>query len=373
MFDEIVLRHVQMELREPFLTALGLERTRSFLVVEAHGGGLCGYGEVPVLSTPCYTEETSGTAWHILENYLIPIALGEGWRSPAELAARMSPIKRNGMAKYGLEAAAWDMYARRERKPLASLLGGVRQTIETGVVIGIQDDLDGLVHAVQKQWQAGYRRFKIKIRPGWDEAPVKAIRSEFGDIPLMVDANGVYTYEEAERVFRRLDHFGLTVIEQPLAARNLTGHARLQRMLATPIGLDESIESLEDARQALQLGSCRIICIKPGRVGGIMEAIKIHDLCLEYGVPVWCGGMLESGIGRAHNLALASLPNFCLPVDWSASDRYWQQDLIDPPIKLEPDCTIRIPLGPGIGVQVAHEVLERHTVEKRSFTPRNGK
>lgn len=365
--DRIVLREVAMRLKEPFVTPLGAVKERRFVVVEAHCGGHVGYGEVTVLSAPIYNEETPTTAWHALADFLIPLVGELARHTPEEVARAMEPVRRHRMAKAGLEAAVWDVYARLQGRSLASLWGGVRDRVEAGVAVGLQPHIDGLVAAVGRCVEAGYRRVKVKIKPGWDEEPLRALREAFGDrILLMADANGAYTLDDADRL-RRLDGLGLLMIEQPLAHDDIVDHARLQRLLETPICLDESIETPDDARKALELGSCRIICIKPGRVGGIIAARRIHDMCRDRGVPVWCGGMLESGIGRAHNIALASLPNFTIPGDLSPSSRYWARDVVSPEIAMDPDGTVPVPRGPGMGVAVREDLLEAWTVRRQAF------
>jgi len=366
--DRIVLREVALPLKEPFVSGVSRVDVRRLLVVEAWCGGVCGYGESSPLSDPYYTEETTETAWHVLESFLIPAVLGRPWRSPADVAARLAPVRRHFMAKAGLEGAVWDLYARLQGLPLSRALGGTRDRIPSGIAVGITGDLAALGERVKQALDAGYARVKIKIKPGWDVEPVRYLRERFGDFPLMADANSTYTLQDAHRL-KELDAYGLIMIEQPLAWDDLVEHARLQQLLETPICLDESIPSLAAARAALDLGSCRVINVKPGRVGGLLEAMAIHDLCRERGVPAWCGGMLESGIGRAHLVALASLPGFTLPGDISPSGRYWERDIVEPPFTLLPGGEIAVPSGPGIGVAVDREALERCTVRARAFAP----
>jgi len=270
------------------------------------------------------------------------------------------------MAKGGLEASLWDLEAHRRNLPLWKLLGGKRETIESGVSIGIQSSIDRLLEVIQKELASGYRRIKIKIKPGWDVEVVKAVRRAFPDIRLMCDANSAYTLEDID-VFRRMDDLDVMMFEQPLHHEDMIDHAELQRHLRTPICLDESIHSADDARKAIQIGACRIINIKLGRVGGHAEARAVHDICRDHGIPVWCGGMLESGIGRAHNVALSSLENFSLPGDVSASKRYWAEDVIDPPVEVAADGTISQKMGPGIGYRIRQDVLDRVTVRTNVF------
>lgn len=365
--ESITLREIALPLKNSFVTATGRVDVRRLIIVEARCGDSVGYGEASPLSDPFYTEETTETAWHVLESFLIPRVLSQAWTTPHDVAALLAPVRRHLMAKAGLEGAVWDLYARRQGTSLARALGGKADSVPAGISLGIADDLDALIRRVEEALAAGYARVKIKIKPGWDVKPVRALRKRFGNFPLMVDANSSYTLADTEHL-KRLDEYGLLMIEQPLAWDDIVDHARLQAALETPICLDESIVSLAAARHALELGSCRVINIKPGRVGGLSEAVRIHDLCRDSGIPVWCGGMLESGIGRAHNLALASLPGFTLPGDISASDRYWVKDVIDPPIALAAQGKIPVPGGLGIGVQVDREELERRTVRVRTFS-----
>jgi O-succinylbenzoate synthase len=267
------------------------------------------------------------------------------------------------MAKAGVEMAAWDLYARQRGEPLSRVLGGVRDRIASGVSIGIQETVDDLLAKIERELAAGYRRIKIKIKPGWDVDVVAAVRKRFGPIALMVDANAAYTLADADHL-AELDRFDLMMIEQPLDYDDIADHAVLQRRLRTPICLDESIKTVGAAREAIRAGACRIINIKPGRVGGFSESIRLHDLCADHGIPVWHGGMLESGIGRAANIHLSTLPNFTLPGDVAASKRYFDPDLIDPPIEVASDGTIAVPQQPGIGVTIRDDRIERATIER---------
>ncbi len=364
--EEVVLREVRMPLRAPFVASWGTLQARHFLLVEVRAEGLAGWGEVAVLGPPFYTDETPATAWHVLASYLLPIALGRPWADPAELATALGRVYRHQHAKAGLEGAVWDLWAQRQGISLSAALGGKQPRVPVGVSLGMEGDVSALVETARRYLAQGYRRLKIKIRPGWDQEPLRALRAELGDVPLMADANGAYRLDDAAHL-RSLDELRLLMIEQPLPAGDLVGHARLQAQLATPICLDESIGSLDEARTALELGSGRVICVKPGRLGGLSVARQLHDLCQERGVPVWCGGMLESGIGRAHNLALASLPGFVLPGDLSGSDRYWERDLIEPEVTVGPDGRVAVPSGPGLGVQVRREEVARHTLRTERF------
>jgi o-succinylbenzoate synthase len=286
---------------------------------------------------------------------------------PRDLQQVLAPVRGHPMAKAAVEMAVWDLAARQQDVPLSRLLGGQAPRIASGVSIGIQDSLEDLLRKVETELAAGYRRIKLKIKPGWDVEAIRAVRTRFGDVPLMADANGAYSLADADHL-RRLDEFGLMMIEQPLASDDLFDHARLQPRLATAICLDESIHDARTAAEALDMGACRIINIKPGRVGGHAESVRVHDACVARGVPVWHGGMLETGVGRAHNLHLASLPNFTLPGDIAASGRYYAPDLIEPAIEVAGDGTVAVPTGAGIGVTIAGDRVERATLRRLSLS-----
>jgi O-succinylbenzoate synthase len=288
------------------------------------------------------------TAWHIIRDFLWPILKGMEFRSASDVWDLLARVRGHNMAKGGLETAIWDAEAKQKNRPLAKLLGGVREEIPCGVSIGIQPTIDALIAKVEKELAAGYQRIKIKIKPGMDVEPARALRERFPRIRLMVDANSAYRLEDAP-LLKQLDAFYLIMIEQPLGWDDIYSHAQLQRQLETPICLDECIHDIEHARAAIEIGACRIINIKLGRVGGHTAARRIHDLCQTKSIPVWCGGMLESGIGRAHNIAMSTLANFTLPGDVSASRRYWDEDIIEPEVEVTPQGTIRVPSAPGIG------------------------
>ncbi len=364
--EAVELREIAMKLRAPFETSFGRDENKVCLLVRVQAGGLEGWGETPAMSAPLYNEETTDTAWSVLEKFLIPPLLGRPVPTPQAFASGAEHIRRHHMAKAGLEAALWDIAAQHQGRSLSRLLGGERVTVPVGVSLGIEPTVGDLLSRVADYLGRGYRRIKIKIKPGWDLEPVRVIRERFGDILLQVDANSAYSLADAN-TFRAMDSYALLLIEQPLEEDDLVNHARLQAQIRTPICLDESIVHERAARAALELGSCRVINIKQARCGGLAAAVAIHDLCREQGVPVWCGGMLETGIGRAANLALCSLPNFTLPADLSASDRYFEEDLIDPPITLNNDGTITVPSGVGLGVRVVPERVERHTVRMARF------
>lgn len=358
--DRVELRLVRLPLVQFFETSFGRIHDREFIIVMVDGGGQRGYGECVTDRDPFYSSETSKTAWHILTDYLVPLGLGVEFSDPRDVFPAFAQVRGHNMAKAALEMAAWDLYARQSSLPLYQVLGGSRTTIASGVSVGIQDSLEQLGDKVAAELAAGYKRIKMKIKPGWDIEAVASIRQRFGGIPLMVDANAAYTLADAEHL-AVLDQYDLMMIEQPLHYDDVHDHAQLQRRLRTPICLDESIHTLQNATEALTVGACRIINIKPGRIGGHAQAIHLHDLCAEHGVPVWHGGMLESGIGRMHNIHLSTLPNFTLPGDVSASRRYFEPDLIEPPVELQGDGTINVPTSPGLGVSVVEERIDRAT------------
>ncbi|MBZ5702091.1 MAG: o-succinylbenzoate synthase [Acidobacteriia bacterium] len=360
---EITLRELPMKLVAPFQTSMGVTTVRRIMLLEAAVDGVTGWGECVAGEDPSYSPETVETAWHILRDHLWPLLRGREFSSASEVWDLLARVRGHNMAKGALEAALWDAEAKLRGLPLAKLLGGTREEIACGVSIGIKPTLDELVAAVRKEVAAGYQRVKIKIQPGWDLAPVQRLRQEFPKIRLMVDANSAYRLSDLP-LLQQLEGFYLMMIEQPLGWDDLYSHVALQKMLQTPICLDECIHTEEQARAALALGACKIINIKLGRVGGFTPAKRIHDLCQQHGVPVWCGGMLESGIGRAHNIALSTLPNFSLPGDITASRRYWLEDIIDPEVTVSPQGTIRVPTAPGIGFAPRRDLIEKLTVRK---------
>jgi len=364
--ERVALHVMQMPLIAPFTTSFGTESIREFLLVELTADGVTGWGEVPTMAEPLYNYETTKTAWHILEDFLVPMVLGKEFAHPDELYAAFDRIRGHYMAKSGLNNAAWDVYARQLNQPLAKVLGGVKDRIEVGVSVGIQDSVAQTVKTCENFVAQGYRRIKVKIRPGWDEQMLRPLRQALGDVPIMADANSAYTLKDAP-LFERLDDLDLMMIEQPLAEDDIVDHAQLQRRLKTPICLDESILTPEDARKALDLGSCRIINVKVGRIGGHSPMKRLHDLCVERGVPLWCGGMLESGVGRAHNIALTAMPGYKLPGDTSASDRYYHEDIVEPAARLLPGGYLAVPTAPGIGVTVLADRVAKYRVHHRSF------
>lgn len=365
--DAIELRHIRMPLVSPFETSFGVETDREAIVLRVDSGGVQGWGECVADSWPGYSYETVRTAWHILSDHIGPLVLGKDLLGIEDYRSRISHLRGHPLAKAGLELALWDLQGRNEGRSLASLLGGERTHVAVGVSVGIQANLKALVEVVGGYVDQGYPRVKIKIKPGRDVDETRAVRQAFGKLPLQVDANSAYSLDQAG-VFESMDELDLLLIEQPLAEDDLVDHSRLQSRLKTPLCLDESILSARHARQALEIGACRVINIKPARVGGLSEAVAIHDLCRSQDIPVWCGGMLETGIGRAANLALASLPGFTLPGDISATDRYYRRDIAEPRFVLV-DGMIRVPQGPGLGVEVDPEALEAVTVQRIELTP----
>jgi O-succinylbenzoate synthase len=359
----VTLREIQMSLLQPFETSFGSTTLRRILLVEADVDGVTGWGECTAGENPFYSPEDIETAAHILKKYVWPILKDSEFNSANEVWSLLTRVRGHNMAKAALEVAVWDAQAKRDGMPLWKLLGGTRQELSTGVSIGIKPNLEALADAVGKELTAGYQRIKIKIRPGWDAEPVRALRERFPNIRLMVDANSAYTLRDLQ-LLQELEGYHLMMIEQPLGWDDLFSHVELQRQLQTSICLDECIHELEHARAAIELGACRIINVKLGRVGGHNRVRAIHDLCQERGIPVWCGGMLESGIGRAHNIALSTLPNFILPGDVSASRRYWQRDIIEPEVEVTPQGTILVPQGPGIGYAPILDRIEKLTVSK---------
>jgi O-succinylbenzoate synthase len=361
--SSITLYHLSMALRSPFETSFGRSESRDCILIEAHSADAIAVGECVADRDPGYSYETAGTAWHILRDYLIPAILDVELEGPGDLQARLQHVRGHNMAKAGLEMAVWDLQGKRTGRSLRQMLGGVRDRVDVGVSVGLQASPEALVKTVDGYLQQGYRRIKIKIKPGRDAADAQAVRRAFPNIRLQVDANSAYTLETASAL-KPLDDLDLLLIEQPLSEDDIWDHHYLQAQFRTPICLDESIVSARHARQALEMGSCRIINIKAGRVGGLSQAVAIHDLCRGKDVPVWCGGMLETGVGRASNLALASLPGFTLPGDISASDRYYLEDITDQKFSLEPDSTIRVPESPGLGVTLNARALQRVTQDR---------
>ena len=361
--EAITLREIQMPLVHFFETSFGRTYSRRILLVTAHSEGVDGWGESVAAEDPFYSSEWIESAWPTLTKYLVPALLGKNIESGRECPALLARVRGHRMAKGGLENAVWDAEALQKKVPLWKLLGGTRREIPCGVSIGIQDSIEQLLDKIQTELAAGYRRIKVKVKPGWDVNVLERIRSRWADITLSCDANSAYTLDEVEHL-RKFDQFNLLMIEQPLWNDDIYSHARLQRELRTAICLDESIISARAAAYATETGACRIVNIKVGRVGGFSEALKVHDICQSQKVPVWCGGMLETGIGRAHNIALSTLANFSLPGDVSASKRYWKEDIIEPEVEVSPQGMIAISDMTGTGYRVRPELIEKLTVRK---------
>jgi O-succinylbenzoate synthase len=362
--DRVLLRQISMPLVHFFETSFGRTSERHMVLVEAQGEGTSGWGEVTAGENPFYNEEWTDSAWLILRDYVAPRVIGREVAGPEEIAPLSAHIRGHNMARGGLETAVWDLAARLDRAPLWKKIGGgVHKEIPCGVSLGIHDTVDALLARIERELADGYQRIKIKIKPGWDVDVVRRIRERFPSIKLSVDANSAYTLADADHL-RRLDEFYLMMIEQPLSHDEIIDHAQLQAKLATPICLDECIRSAHHAEQAIRLRACGIINIKLGRIGGFREAKRVHDVAQAAGIPVWCGGMLEAGIGRAHNIALSTLPNFTLPGDVSASKRYWQRDIIRPAVEVSPQGTIAVRDDPGFGYPLDLDFIRSITVRE---------
>jgi len=361
----VVLRRLEMPLKFRFRTSFGETSTKRFLLIEADGGDLSGWGECVADDAPLYSEETTESARHVLRDFLIPAALA-GSGDPEDFERETAMIRGNRMAKAALEMALWDLSARRAGAPLSARIGGVRDRVTVGVSLGLQPSIAALLELVERHVAAGYRRIKIKIEPGRDVALVAAVRERFPSIDLTVDANAAYRLPDAGTL-AELDRFALDYVEQPLGHEDLWGHAALARRLRTPICLDESVRSAADAAVAAEIGAARVVNVKIGRVGGLSEARRIHDACAAAGIPGWCGGMLESGVGRAGNIHLATLPNFTKPGDTSSASRYFDEDIVEPPLEAEGG-EMPVPSGPGIGVEVVRARVEKYTISREELT-----
>jgi o-succinylbenzoate synthase len=364
--EAITLREIHMPLVHFFETSFGRTYSRRILLVTVHSEGVNGWGECVVGEDPFYSSEWIESAWPTLTTYLIPALLGQRIESARECPALLARVRSHRMAKAGLENALWDAEATQKQQPLWKLLGGTRQEIPCGVSIGIQDSVEQLLDKIQTELAAGYRRIKVKVKPGWDVNVLERIRSRWAGITLSCDANSAYTLDQVEHL-RKFDQFNLLMIEQPLWNDDIYYHSRLQKELRTAICLDESIVSARSAAFAVDIGACRIVNVKVGRVGGFSEALSVHDVCQSHNIPVWCGGMLETGIGRAHNIALSTLPNFSLPGDVSASKRYWKEDIVDPEVEVSPQGMIAISDKTGMGYRVKADLIEKLTVRKETL------
>lgn len=365
--QSLTLREIHLKLVTPFETSFDRVTERRIILAEVHVDGMSGWGECTAGEAPFYSPEDTDIAWHILKNFLWPMLKGREVNGACEVWPLLEQIRGHNMAKAAVETAVWDAEAKLKNMPLWKLIGGGRTEIACGVSIGIKDSLDELAAAVRKELEAGYKRIKIKIKPGKDAAQVQRLREDFPRIKLMVDANSAYRKEDLP-LLKQLDGFYLMMIEQPLGWDDLFGHVEIQKNLQTPICLDECIHSYEQAEAAIALGACKIINIKLGRVGGLLQAKRIHDLCQRSGIPVWCGGMLESGIGRAQNIAMSTLANFSLPGDVTASKRYWHEDVITPEVTVTPQGTIQVPNTPGIGFTPRLDRIASVTVRQDHLT-----
>ena len=365
--DRIVLRQIRMPLVHFFETSFGRTTDRDIILVETQAEGVSGWGEVTAGEHPFYNEEWTASAWMILRDYVAPRVQGRELACPEEVYPLSEHIRGHLMARGGLEAAVWDLAARMEGVPLWKKIGGgARHEIPCGVSIGIQESVPQLLATIERELAAGYQRIKIKIKPGWDVDVVRQVRERFPNIKLMADANSAYTLADCDHLCK-LDDFYLMMIEQPLSHDDIIDHAELQAKLATPLCLDECIRNARHVEQAARLRACGIINIKLGRVGGFAEARRVHDAAQAARIPVWCGGMLESGIGRAHNIALSTLPNFVLPGDVSASRRYWARDIIHPPVEVTPQGTIEVRYQPGFGYELDCDYIRHLTVRQETF------
>ncbi|HLI04183.1 MAG TPA: o-succinylbenzoate synthase [Terracidiphilus sp.] len=364
--DAIILREVRMPLVRPFETSFGVTRDRRILLVEIHSEGLTGWGECTAGEHPYFSAESTDTAWQVIVNELAPMLAAAAPEHGGDCPRIFKLVRGNPMAKAALENAIWDLEAQREGVPLARLLGGVRETIPCGVSLGIQPSINELLAVIERELDAGYRRIKLKCKPGWDVAVFEQVRNRWPEIMLSCDANSAYRLHDADHI-AGFDAFDLLMIEQPLWHDDFYFHSMLQKRLETPICLDESIRNRRDALAAIEMESCKIINIKLGRVGGFSEAIAVHNAALERGTPVWCGGMLESGIGRAHNIALSTLENFSLPGDVSASARYWVEDIVEPEVTVSSAGEIAIPDTPGRGYEVRADLVERLTARRETI------
>ena len=364
--ESITLRELEMRLKWPFETSFGVTQKRRVLLVEMIADGVTGWGEVTTGEAPYYNYETTDTAWLVISEFVVPLLIGKELSTASDVPQLINRIRGHQMAKAGVENALWDIEAQQKNLSLSKLLTGVREEIPCGVSLGIRETSQSLVEKVGEELSNGYQRVKMKIKPGKDLDFVAAVRKKFPTATLSVDANSAYSLNDVDHL-RKFDDYDLLMMEQPLQWDDIYSHAKLQKHIKTALCLDECISHARHAEAAIELAACRIINIKVGRVGGHTEAKRVHDICLEHSIPVWCGGMLESGIGRAHNVAISTLPNFTLPGDVSASKRYWEEDIIDPEVEITPRGTIRVRQGSGIGYAVKREFVEHLTVKKQTW------
>jgi O-succinylbenzoate synthase len=367
--ERIDVREIHMRLRAPFETSFGAVEHRRILLLEAHADGISGWGEGTATEGPFYISETVDTTWIMLRDFLIPRVLGKEIASAQDVPELLKPIRGNEMAKAVLETAIWHLESLARGLPLYQTIGGTLREIPCGVSLGIQATIDGLIAMVEREVAAGYQRIKLKIKPGKDLAVLREVRRRFPDIKLSVDANSAYSLSDVNHL-KQFDEVGLLMMEQPLAWDDMYDHSRLQAQIATPICLDESIHHSRHAQAAVEMGACRVVNIKLGRVGGHAEASRIQAYCAQAGIPVWCGGMMESGIGRAHNIAMSTQPGFVWPGDVSASQRYWEEDIIEPEVQVTPGGTIQVPQTAGLGYEVRERRVRELTVRHESYTAR---
>jgi O-succinylbenzoate synthase len=364
----IEILEVKLDLKQFFETSFARVTYQRFLLLRVDVDGVVGISECVADETPSYSYETVRTASHVIEDFVAPVVFSREFDHPDDVLPALRHIRGHNMAKAAVEMGVWEAYARSRGESLSKALGGTKTEIASGVSIGIQDSVDALLEKIETELRDGYRRIKIKIKPGWDVDVVRQVRERFPKTPLMVDANSAYSLDDVA-LFQEMDAFDLMMIEQPLHYEDQWDHAKLQKRIKTPICLDESIHSLDDARKAIEMGAAHVINIKAGRVGGLSSSRNIQKLAAEHGIPVWCGGMLESGIGRAHNVHLSTLPNFSLPGDVADSKRYFVEELIEPTVEVRKDGTIQVPDGPGIGYEVRMDRIEKHLVSRRMLAP----
>ena len=361
--EKVILHHLVMDYKNPFVTSFGRVEQKDFYIIEViDQDGYSGFGETEAFVTPWYTEETSETNRHVIESFLVPLVLEKEINHPEELTQRFQKVRRNNMAKAAVESAVWDLYAKKQNKPLYQLIGGTKNVIDVGVSIGLQPSVKQLLDVIETKLALGYKRVKLKIKPGNDVELVRAVRKAFPEVPLMVDANSAYQLSDL-KTLHQLDQFNLQMIEQPLANDDFVEHAILQKKMKTPICLDESIHTWNDVKTAVALESCKIINVKMSRVGGIKVVQDIDAYAAKHGIALWCGGMLEAGVGRGHSLAIASLPQFTLPADTAASENYWERDIIQPSVEVN-NGQIHLPEKAGIGYEIDREALNHFSVEK---------
>ncbi|MHA1116176.1 MAG: o-succinylbenzoate synthase [Candidatus Heimdallarchaeaceae archaeon] len=365
--DSVTIYKIIMNLKRPFRTSFGVQKTREIVLTKLQSGDLCGWGESVTDTGPWYSPETNNSVTYIIKKFIGPwLKKEKEIEHPKDFTSIVSKIRGNPMAKACVEDALWDLYGKIKGKSLSELLGGTKNKIPSGISLGIENDFAVLLQKIEYAIEKKYKRVKIKIEPGWDVEIIKQIRDHFPDLGLMVDANAAYSLKDAE-IFKKLDKYDLMMIEQPLHYKDIIEHSKLQKMISTPICLDESIKSFDDAKHALEMDATRIINVKPSRVGGITETLEIHRLAEEFKVPLWVGGMLETGIGRAKNVAVASMKNFTLPNDISESERYFTENIIDPIFKLDNNGELGVPKENGIGVNVIQEKIEKLAISEEKI------